>query len=124
MKLDLEEFREIYYLDQTKGDPGVEYMRKVQHTTWFCKPFAVKGELKEGEHFTHDLFTDEFVTVLGEYHDLWEKYGQRCKSTFRGEVSRYNLPGNTPDMTKIPQELTDILKQLPEYVRKVIDDNF
>lgn len=124
MRLDFEQRRELYETGN-EGTPTIEYKHHIKHTVWFRKPIGNIEEMVEGTDFTHDPEIEENIIVYGRYEQLWSEFGAYRRYTFRGRVSKsFTNMGKSSDMSKIPQELTDLLKQLPEHVRKVIDDKF
>ena len=69
---------------------------------------------------------EELLEISGHYQQLWKTYGAAYRHTCGKNVQRGTLEKHDaiPDMSKIPRELTDLLKKLPEKARRVVGDEF
>ena len=117
MKVKLREFEEVY-LTADKRVPTITYFRKETY---------VRYHIDQPVHLGDHPDIEEKITVAGyAYSSLWEQYGSGLMLTSHGQVERRTISptGKTADLSKIPAELTELLKKLPVYARKVIGDDF
>ena len=117
MRLKLRDVEENYYT----GD------KKVPHITYTRKELYLKSTPHGIVDLGNQPELEETIRLNSFFYEsLWEQYGSCMKRTINGVVQRTTQSHSNlqPDLSKLPADLTDLLKKLPLHVRKVVGEEF